>query len=202
MDWPNGTENALRLTGLGRDAVTGDASIAPDVIATSSISVAVAMDRTIVDIAAEPPDERISELVGSRGGGHLRSAIDEHLPGERDRGTLLHLLLDDISGTSLIARFALARHPYATDTRDDRLRSLASMEGVCIGFAPGSSALDADRVGGYAHHNQPVTSLVNPEDPQGWHTLHPAATVSMRRASRIDVCRADRVRRRARRTPP
>jgi hypothetical protein len=61
------------------------------------------------------------------------------------------------------------------------------MEGVCIGFRPGSSALDGDGSSRDAHNVRPVAALPDPSDRLGWHPLEDITEVSMRRARRIDV---------------
>jgi Protein of unknown function (DUF2889) len=185
MTWPSGFGSQLRLDGHARDAVTLDPGRAPIVTATAAIDVGVGADRTIEDIRVDPERPNVVALVGSRGGGHLRSVLDDVLPGEREAGTPLYLLLDDISGTSLIAGFAWARHLDAAEIQRRRPKG-HSMEGICIGFRPGSSALD-ERAGGLSHRVQPVAPLVHPDDPDGWHTLRELPAVSMRRARRIDV---------------
>ncbi len=64
------------------------------------------------------------------------------------------------------------------------------MQGVCAGFAPGASSLNPD---GSARHdvqsNAPVGSLINPDDPSGWHELSDQHGVGMRRARWVDVWR-------------
>ena len=59
------------------------------------------------------------------------------------------------------------------------------MEGVCFGFAPGSSSLTAEL--GSTDRVQVVTSLVHPDEPSGWHPFPESPEMSMRRARRIDV---------------
>jgi hypothetical protein len=59
------------------------------------------------------------------------------------------------------------------------------MEGVCIGFAPGSSALAADE--SLKPKGVAVPPLEHPDDPDGWHTLPAQPGVGMRRARRIDA---------------
>jgi hypothetical protein len=63
------------------------------------------------------------------------------------------------------------------------------MEGVCIGFAPGSSALDEQRSNVMTHRVQIVPKLARDDDPHGWHALADLPPVSFRRARRIDVWR-------------
>ena len=188
MTWPGGWGTQLRLSGRARDVVTHDTGDAPVVVATAAAEVGIGFNRTIEEISVTPTRDGVDGLVGCRGGGYLRAALDEKLPGEREAGTPLYLLLDDISGASLIAGFAWSRwtdewqRPLDRDIRP-------SMEGVCIGFRPGSSALIEVAGGPPSHRAQPVGSLVNPDDPHGWHELAELPDVSLRRARRIDVWR-------------
>jgi hypothetical protein len=113
------------------------------------------------------------------------------LPGERASGSPLYLLLDDISGTSLIAGWSLMRTLDAPPVIEDTPRR--PPEGVCIGFAPGSSALEPRETRLAAPTAKRVQSLVNDQDPLGWHEFKaPAGTASMRRSRRIDVWQESR----------
>ncbi len=186
MQFPGEWTDGLMLYGSARDAVTVDADLPPLIVATASTEVSIGAERTIEAITVVPERPAIGDLVGSRGGGHLRSALDGVLPGERESGSPLYLLLDDISGTSLIAGWSLARNLEPPPVNPDRPQR--PPEGVCIGFAPGSSALEPreDRVA--APTAKRVKSLVNADDPLGWHEFKaPAGTASMRRSRRIDV---------------
>jgi hypothetical protein len=187
MTWPDGWEGALRIEGRARDAATLAAGERPRVIASAQTSVGIGADREIVDIAAAPARAGLERLVGCRGGGHLRAALDAFLPGERRAGTPLYLLLDDISGTSLIAGFAWSRWSEGWLERASRRRQRPSMEGICIGFRPGSSALGEIGQGPPSRRARPVGPLAHPDDPEGWHALPELPGVSMRRARRIDV---------------
>jgi hypothetical protein len=188
MTWPDGIGSQLRLDGRARDAVTHSSAEAPVVVASATTVVGVGGNRLIEEITADPDPSGLQALVGCRGGGYLRAAIAEFLPHELDGGTPLYLLLDDISGTSLIAGFAWSQW---TDEwmRSDPERPRPDMEGVCIGFAPGSSALVESRSGQRSHRVQIVPKLARDDDPHGWHHLPDLPPVSMRRARRIDVWR-------------
>jgi hypothetical protein len=62
------------------------------------------------------------------------------------------------------------------------------VEGICIGFAPGSSALLPDGTNLMKNQNfAPVGSLVNEADPDGWHPLGVQPSPTMRRARRLDI---------------
>jgi hypothetical protein len=190
MTWPGGLGTQLHLEGHARDAVTlGDPTTRPLVLETARADIGVGANRTIETIAVEPDHPGIPHLVGARGGGHLRAALDEYP---------LYLILDDLSGCSLIAGFAWRRFPDAvavprtppnaaegTEGREGPGRSMAD---ICIGWRTGGSALDeVGQPGGPSHRIRVVPSLVNPDDPFGWHDLPVPPPVNMRRARRIDA---------------
>jgi hypothetical protein len=150
----------------------------------------VGSDRTIEDIDVGPPRPEIKQLIGSRGGGGFRGVVDQALPGEREAGTGLYLLLDDIAGATLIAGFAWSR--WKVDWRErarqsgiDEGEMRRRMEGICSGFRPGSSALLPDAMS--AHNVAVVPSLGDLTDRWSWHDLGDHPAVAMRRARRIDV---------------
>lgn len=201
MHWPEGFGTPLQLEGRSRDLVTSTAGDAAGV-REDALTAAVAVDRTIEEIAADPPRPELRELVGASGGARLRAAIAEAVPEERDAGTPLYLVLDDLAGATLIAPFAWsqsddgwmerARERLASEPATSR-RPGRNMQGVCAGFRPGSSALAADgSVDLTKRHNvASVPPLVAPDDPVGWHAVPPHPTIAMRRARRIDVWFAD-----------
>jgi hypothetical protein len=197
MHWPGGRGTQLRLDGRARDLLTtvdGDTRT----LAEDSMSVGVAVDRTIEDITVAPDRPGIEALVGAQAGKGFRSVLNDSLPGERDAGTPLFLLLDDVAGSSLIAGFAWSRWTDAFASKPADIESSAAMmagykprrmEGICSGFRPGSSALDADGfVNPQRRHNvAAVPALADPSDPIGWHQLDEPPPVAMRRARRVDV---------------
>jgi hypothetical protein len=199
MTWPGGLGTQLRLEGHARDAVTlDDIDGPPTVIAEASAHIGIGTNRTIEDIEATPDHPGIVHLVGVRGGGHLRSAIDQHLPGERAGGHPLYLILDDVSGSSLIAGFAWRRFPDAVAIARRPPQAAEGVEGregpgremadICIGWRRNESALaEAATSSGATHRIRVVPSLVHPDDPYGWHELPVPPPVSMRRARRIDA---------------
>ena len=198
-DWPEGRGGLLRMVGRARDAGTPAAGGAPIVCVEDEFRARLQWDRTIVEIEATPARAAIGKLVGSRGGGHLRKALDDVFPEERREATPLHLILDDISGASLVAGWAWSRW---TDEWQKSLAAAAGgqrpvrrkMEGICSGFRPGSSALDADGSSSARQNCSPVQDLRNPDDPDGWHAFTIQEGVGMRRARRIDVWVDDLIR--------
>jgi hypothetical protein len=193
VTWQDGRAGGMTLIGRARDVVTPQSGGNPVVVAEDSFRAQLKGDRTIVAITTDPVRPGTHQLVGARGGGHLRRAIDDVMPEERHGATPLHLILDDISGTSLIAAWAwsqwsddwLSQMPEALDA-GALAKLLQSMEGVCTGFAPGSSSLtpgpNQAPSGG-----APAPGLRHADDPGGWHAFPAEVGVTMRRARRIDV---------------
>src|SRR5438128_1761357 len=125
MVWPGGIGTALNLIGRARDLVTtrsGDAVVVDE----AALHAVVDHERRVSAIEAFPSRDGIDGLVGTQGGTYLRTAIDEVLPGERAAATPLHLLLDDIAGTSLISGFVWTR--YMSDEERASLRRHAPGE--------------------------------------------------------------------------
>ena len=68
---------------------TGDGS--PMVVASGEMTVGVGAERTIDAVSVRPERIGVEGLVGAKGGGGLRAAIDKALPGEREAATPLVL---------------------------------------------------------------------------------------------------------------
>ena len=193
MAWPKGTDQALFLLGRGRDLLTpihGE----PKTLDAASMTVEIGAPRTVTAIEVEPPRDGIENLVGAVGGSALRSAIDDVVPRERAGATPLHLLLDDIAGTSLIAGFARTR------AEPEMRRAMNGPPGlefgkrkgkiICSGLRPDGWADTHRKAEQYANHAiRPAGSLGLADDPLGWHEMPPDPKIGMRRHRRIDVWR-------------
>ena len=196
-DWQEGIGKPMRMRGRARDLFTPRAGTEGRVLGDDWTEVVASPLREIMSIATCRGNAVVQEMVGQRGGGHLRSEIARLLPDEHSQGTPMHLLLDDFSGASLVAGWAWSR--WHTDwiekSRRDYLEAnggrgslMRKMEGICAGFAPGSSALTEDGTSNQTDQSAtPVPPLNNPDDPQSWHPLNAQEGVGMRRARRIDV---------------
>lgn len=192
--WPEGRDHAMAFDARARDILTFDAGAAPELLALDHVWARIGTDRSIEAISAEPARHGIERLIGARGGGSLRAALDATLPAERDAGSPLYLLIDDFAGASLVAGWAWWRWDgsgrsagNAQGALEVHAPRIAQMEGVCTGFRPGSSAftnLEASLQG-----DALVAPLANPDDPLGWHELPQFDGPTMRRARRIDVWR-------------
>lgn len=188
--WPQGPMGAMEQSGCARDLLTGALEDSPTTIAQDRFTATLTFGREIAEVASDPARSQLRTLVGARAGGQLRAAINETLPRERDDGTPLYLLLDDIAGASLVAPWAWSQwtsdwaERIAADLGSDVRRR--NMEGVCIGFRPGSPAL-IDGLPRSQQNSSPVAALDAGADPYAWHEIAEQSGPSARRARRIDV---------------
>ncbi len=193
MVWPGGFETPLVLEGRARDLLTASDESTLE-LDHGRMTVEIGEPRTVTAIRVAPEREGIERLVGAVGGSQLRGAIDEVVPRERAAGTPLHLLLDDIAGTSLIAGFAWTRgRPEAVARRDgDRPTQFGIRKGkvICSGLRPdGWSQTHAAEGVFSVHALVPAGSLERERDPEGWHAFPEDPDVGMRRHRCIDVWR-------------
>jgi len=184
----------MRFDARARDLVTPQAG-GPVVAAEDWYQARVQADRTIAAIEAGPDRPRVARLAGQRGGGKLRGVLAEVVPEEREGATPLYLVLDDLSGVSLIAGWAWSQWDpdWLAQMRarmDDAAMAQAfkNRENVCIGHAPGASAFDMEKRIGEPIVPTLTPDLRNPEDPEGWHAFtRQDQAPGMRRARRVDV---------------
>jgi hypothetical protein len=192
VSWLEGRAGPMRMDGRARDVVTPLAGGLPVVRAEDSFVAWLKADRSITAIEATPARPALTKLIGARGGGGLRQALEEAVPEERRNATPLYLILDDISGASLVCGWAWSNwnpnwraEGRAMFNEAELAKLYKDRENVCIGFTPGSSAFDE-------HKDDSATvvpELRNPADPEGWHVFTEQKSVGMRRARRIDVWR-------------
>lgn len=195
VSWPDGRDGDMRFVGRARDLVTPRSGGAAVVCAEDGFEARVKADRTIAAIEAWPARPAVSRLVGQRGGGRLRGVLSEVMPAERAGATPLYLILDDLSGASLVAGWAWSQwNPdwlaamRAAMNDPEMGKAFKNRENVCIGHVPGSSAFDLDRrMTPASDAPTPAPDLRRPDDPEGWHEFTRQDAVGLRRARRIDV---------------
>jgi len=93
-----------RFEGRSRDVIKG-ADGADSVRAEARLSADLDFDRKIIAISADPAPPQLQQLIGQKGGGHLRVFMRDLLPDLIAEAHPLYLLLDDISGTSLVSNW-------------------------------------------------------------------------------------------------
>jgi hypothetical protein len=193
MSWPDGMELGLRLQGRCRDLLTAS-DRASSVIREAVLDVSTGQDRDIVSIAADPVTPGLERLLGCRAGGNLRGSIAQELPDQVDSGTPLHLLLDDLAGSTLIAGFAYVRWADNLPGFRERMRQAPRryMRDICSGFRDGASSLLSDgTTSGHSQNVAEVPPLADPDDVMSWHELDDHPPIAMRRARRIDLWEAE-----------
>jgi hypothetical protein len=195
VTWPGGEHEDRLFVGRVRDYRTGKAGAAGEVIEEAEFRARLAQDKTINSIETTPPMPKIDQLVGTRGGNHLRIAIQETMPELLERGAPIYLGLDDISGSALVSAFAWSQWDEGWMQRireamspEDFDAMLQARVNVCWGLKEGHGTLiRSDKSDLIA--NADAGDLRNPADPEGWHALPEADGPAFRRARRIDVTR-------------
>jgi len=135
-------------------------------------------DRVIDDI-----DSGLEELAGSRVGPGFRSTVGRLIPEER--GSLLHLLLDDWVGAALVSGYAV-QHAAITRGIEEKIGPGVAdhMAGICAGFASDASLVP------YAKRNGTIPSVRGPIAPPldyQMHAVEPLRANGMRRFRRLDL---------------
>jgi hypothetical protein len=188
--WPEGRGKPRLMQGHARDIWTPAEGGAAELLGEDRYAMMVSPNREILSIEVTPDRPQAQQLVGIRGGGQSRAALIEIMAEERVKGSPLFLILDDFAGASLVSGWvwSLWVENWAAEmaAQMTTMGRPSGMEGVCTGFSPGSSAL----LGGSAGQSSTeVPSLVNSDDPGGWHALPDQQGMGMRRARRIDIWR-------------
>ena len=193
--WPGNMKGPRLFHGRVRDYLTPASGGAGKVLDEASLLAEIDFHRTITAISANPAPARLAELVGHRGGGHLRTFMAEIMPELLTTGAPLYLAIDDLSGTSLISGWGwVLWDPRWLDKAaenipaEDRVR-MEDRAGVCWGLQLGNSGMSTTRTN-FADAAD-AGDLRNPQDPEGWHEFPAITGVSFRRARRIDVWRKD-----------
>ena len=190
--WPDGMEANRQVIGRSRDLFTPRDGSQPVVLAEDVLLATVAPDREIVAMQTQPPREAVQALVGAQGGTGSRGRVVAAVPDEVAAGTPLYLLLDDLSGATLVGSVAF-RFWESQEAQDERMRQMKKMvgvrvmEGICAGFQPGSSALNPDGTNNTMGDTKPVEQISNADDPWAWHELTDPHEPSHRRSRRIDL---------------
>ncbi len=188
--WPDGIDGMVRFEGIGRDVMTGqDGGLA----VVEQISIAVDVDpigREVVAVEAHGSDGAQS-VVGARIGRGVREAMQAGMAAEVGRGAPAVQLLDDMTGAWIVGSYAVFLWGHGDTGVTLGSTTRRKMEGVCLGFAPGSSAVAADGGVNDRHMSAEVDDLVDPHDPDGWHDLPSRSGMSLRRARRLDVAVTD-----------
>ena len=168
---PAGTGNS-EVDLRARDVV----ALEPDAVhVLGEVSVRAQLtDRVIDDIASASGDARLAQLSGSRVGPGFRSMVGKLLPEEARRASLVHLLLDDWVGASLVSGYAVQHAAINLGIEEKLPPGVAdNMAGICAGFAADASLVPyAKRNGTIPSVHGPIAPPLDPDDA-GLHTVEP-----------------------------
>ena len=198
MFWPDGLGTDLHLKGRARDLLTPADGEPDGPRPLGPLRRDRAASVTSGRIEADPGAGGLDRLVGCRAGGEpARGHRGRSCPTRWPGGTPLHLLLDDLAGSTLISGFVYVRWmdrncPECASGSPRRRRSVACVTSArASGPARAPCASDGSIV-----HNQNTAHpapLGDPADPLGWHELDDPPVPAMRRARRIDIWDEDGV---------
>jgi hypothetical protein len=141
--------------------------------------------RIVRAIRSEPDEPGLAGLVGIRASSGFRRAAVAAAPQHAAAGDLLHQLLDDVPGTSLISGYAVSS---LGPPQTPRTAGLNQRSDVCAGFQAGGEMMQIiDRQGWVPMTIGPVAPDVSQSDPAGWPPLALIEPGSMRRRRLLDV---------------
>jgi hypothetical protein len=154
--------------------------------------------RAILSITAVPTVPGLDHLVGTVVGPGFRRRLAEVLPDERDAGTLLHLVLDDLPGAALVSGYAMqrggalevgGRRPPAPEAREGGGTAFAMRDDLCAGWAHDATLMVTIRTEGVipVALGPPAPVLEPSDDLSAWHEMPPLTPHAMRRRRRLDV---------------
>ncbi len=196
---PDGFWGDLVMTARGRDLRT--ASDATSVV-INQVGLSLRVDgsnRQVLSIASSPALPGLDQLIGCPVGPGFRSRANEACPGEREAGTLLHLLLDDLPGAALVSGYSAQRagtldQPQSRPEGDvggtsGLARMMASQDDICAGWAREGTLMVTIRATDEipVSTGPPAPSLERRDDPLSWHAMPPLPPHAMRRRRRLDV---------------
>jgi hypothetical protein len=195
VTWPGGDGAPMLLRGRARDLLT-PGSGEPHELALDEMAMEVD-EQTIASLVVHPHRAGAETLVGRSSSRRFRSSLDAALSDEKEAGTPLYFMLDDIAILSRIGGIAWSQHrppvlPAEEDSEalNEVRERIRNGPALCSGLrAGGYNDISFDRKIAWPHHFRIAGDLDNPRDPWSWHDLDPAPEVCFRRRRRIDVRR-------------
>ncbi|HET6665385.1 MAG TPA: DUF2889 domain-containing protein [Acidimicrobiales bacterium] len=195
---PDGPHGALVVDARGRDLRTGhDDAARAEVLGEVALTLRLEpATHTLVDVRADGSDGHAADapdlrpLVGARVGAGFRRLLDEAMPEERDRGSIVHLLLDDLVGAVLVSGYALLHADALAPQAGLVDATVARLGDQCAGWALVGGFIanlrDTGRIA--TPHGPPAPALASlDDDAQAWHAMAPLPPHATRRRRRLDV---------------
>ena len=193
--WPEGEAGNRLFIGRCRDYHTPAGGGTGKLLDEAQYRATLDENRTIKAITATPAPAKLDQLVGVRGGNHLRLFIKETMPELMAEGLPIYLPLDDISGTALVSSFAWSQwhgdwveRMRANFKPGEFEKIMESRVNICWGLQEGNSGVTGESARRDIAQAD-AGDVRNPADPEGWHELTEMDGPGFRRARRIEVQR-------------
>lgn len=191
--WTPGDERGYRIIGRARDIATrpdGD----PLILGEDAVEAEFQLDGRIVALTADGSRDRLERFVGLRPGGELRKALAAEMPEEERQETRLHRLLDDLAGAVFMSVAAWYAWEGGIEGHAARTHALSPtsrpVEGVCLSYVAGSSAMTEDGRGIDENADHPLgPPPITTNDPYGFHALVETEDPNQWRLRRTDLSR-------------
>jgi len=190
---PDGLDQESVVDARARDLVTGpsgDAAHHND----QSFRARIGPDRSLIAIESDPPEPRLTQLLGLFVGPGFRAKMAETLPDHVASQSFLYALLDDLPGDTLVSGYAVQRGeptPSAIARRASPTfeNHVKASEDMCAGWASDATIMVAFREKGSipAPLGPPAPRLERESDSLSWHTMAPLPRESTRRRRRLDL---------------
>lgn len=178
------------MSGHARDIYSGDNLEEPQVISEEMLKLGVSGTRQFNSIEASRSYQYLDKLIEVPLGGKLRKAMTQAIPNEVEQSTLLHRLIDDTVGVSIVTNAAFDAWGLISGSEQTKEAAKQGFDktGMCISFASGSPSLD--------ENGQPIvddilrTSQQVPlpnDDPYAWHHWQEVSGPNQMRLRRMDL---------------
>ncbi len=184
-----------RVAGAARDLLTTDAGAT--VRGEASLVVGIDPNGLIDHVDGRPSEVPLDRLLATRVGFGFRSAVKETL-GDLS-GTLLGLLVDDLSGAPAPSGYGAVRERVLLGLPDPPIpqgaRTGATQTDVCAGWRAGGLPTTRREAGLPMpfEAEPPIAPDLTRGDPLAWHDMGPLGARQSRRVRRLDLWREGRV---------
>ncbi len=196
---PDGFGGALVMTARARDLRTPTDATSVVIDQVDLLLRVDGSNRQVLSITSSPALPGLDQLVGCPVGPGFRSRVNQACPGEREAGTLFHLLLDDLPGAALVSGYSAQRAGVLDQPRprpegdvgstSGLARLMASQDDICAGWVHDGTMMVTVRSTGEipVSTGPPAPSLERHDDLLAWHEMPPLPPHAMRRRRRLDV---------------
>jgi Protein of unknown function (DUF2889) len=190
---PDGLRSDLVVDARARDLRTGPdgtAVVESEAVLRAQIDGAT---HKLIAIETTPEVPALGALLGVLVGPGFRRQLDEAVSEEREAGTLLYLLLDDLPGAVLVSGYAMQRAGAFDEIPPERVKDMSteflSRDDLCAGWAHDATMMVSVRATGDipVPIGPPAPVLEPDDDPWSWHAMAPMTPHGMRRRRRLDV---------------